>query len=261
MLFGSFHRDHIMNPDDRKNIRHRERIRIAGFRAIRFYRRIMAFFGMLLLCSVAAIVADDWLSEIIIILASSSLLLYGFFKNKQKRADGRQSELSIQAAEVCPEASLEDLSREYERLRRKEKRVEALLYLIFAAVALLWFIVFLSGDFVSIGALIISALSLLVCLGLLLSSFETWDTSGPNKYMKEYANDQQRRKSYAERSRRADHRSLSYLADVADIPITTGIASMPSEGLPFRNFCMMVVALPASRPCMPRCASSMMKYK
>ena len=47
---------------------------------------------------------------------------------------------------------------------------------------------------------------------------------------------------------------------VADIPITTGIGGIWSALLPLINFCMIVVALLASRPCIPRCASSMMKY-
>ena len=50
------------------------------------------------------------------------------------------------------------------------------------------------------------------------------------------------------------------LCVVADIPMTTGMGGMPSESLPLMNFCMIVVALLASRPCMPRCASSMIKY-
>ena len=50
-------------------------------------------------------------------------------------------------------------------------------------------------------------------------------------------------------------------AAVALTPITRGIASdNPKSGAPFKNLCMIVVALPASVPCIPRCASSIIKY-
>ena len=55
--------------------------------------------------------------------------------------------------------------------------------------------------------------------------------------------------------------SLRKRSSVALMPMTTGIASNPSASLPFRNFCIMVVALAASLSCMPRCASSMIAYR
>ena len=42
--------------------------------------------------------------------------------------------------------------------------------------------------------------------------------------------------------------------------LTCDMALGCSSSLPLINFCMIVVALLASRPCMPRCASSMIKY-
>ena len=49
-------------------------------------------------------------------------------------------------------------------------------------------------------------------------------------------------------------------ADVALMPINTGIGERLCSWLPLIKRCMIVVAIPACFPCIPLCASSIMKY-
>ena len=119
----------------------KESIRICGARARRLYRRFVIFLGMTALYS--SVMAFDafsgpWIMGWVLLLGGAAGLIFGFFKTRDKRRDERERQIDSEAAERYPEATFREYEAAFIRFRRKELRLEALLYLLFAAASLGW---------------------------------------------------------------------------------------------------------------------------
>ena len=204
----------------------KESIRICGARARRLYRRFVIFLGMTALYS--SVMAFDafsgpWIMGWVLLLGGAAGLIFGFFKTRDKRRDERERQIDSEAAERYPEATFREYEAAFIRFRRKELRLEALLYLLFAAASLGWAVLMYRSDAdptaVCFGGGIVTGALLLIAFGLLIASFEFTNRRKANPYPEDAPFlPESRRKMLLERSARPDRRSNLCLAEIVPVP-------------------------------------------
>ena len=147
------------------------KLRIFGVRQKRLMARLAGFFACAVTYSIETGVEGGFP---VMTLAILLILLYEFFKKRSLRRIEREQQLAAEAAAACPAGTQEELRECYVQLRRKELRLEALLYLLFALgfALLLWVLLFADANPLSFsfGVLFVIPGLLLTALGLFLAS-------------------------------------------------------------------------------------------
>lgn len=118
----------------------RDRLRLYGSRLNRFSFRLFIFIGMMGLYSLALGGADGQLLTGVVLVAALTVgLVVLWFTSRKQRALDRSHQLAAEVSALYPDASAEELDRAYVRHRRREMRLEALWYLLFAVLSAVWF--------------------------------------------------------------------------------------------------------------------------
>lgn len=153
-----------------------DRIRLLGARLQRLFGRFSIFIGMILLFSLTTGGAADDLGRflygaILTIGLTIGIVIWWFMSRDQRELD-RSHQLAAEVEELYPFLSRDEQEQAFFRRRGRERRVEALFYLILAALAALWFwamraigaqpLSWKVGWFVIVPALLLIALSLLI---------------------------------------------------------------------------------------------------
>ena len=155
-----------------------DRIRLYGSRLNRFTYRFFIFIGWLALYSLVTGASTDpeggRLVGLVVVVALLIGIAYGWFSARDQRNIDRSHQLAAEVTLLYPDASAEELNHAYTLRRRREMRLEALLYLIFAVFSAIWFWVMYAIDALpvswAIGWLIITPGLLLIALILLIRS-------------------------------------------------------------------------------------------
>ena len=121
----------------------KDKIRLYGARYNRFGMRFFAFIGMLAFYSLVMGVKNEdegkFLYEFVVLVGLFGLMIFGWFKGRKKREIDRSHQLSAEVSVLYPSVSSEEKKKLYMLRRRREMRLEALLYLFLAVVAAIWF--------------------------------------------------------------------------------------------------------------------------
>ena len=120
-----------------------DRIRVYGARLNRFAHRFFIFFGMLALFSLfvgaSAEGEERRVAGALLVLALSVGIVIGWFASKRQRELDRSQQLAAETTLLFPYIDAAGLDHEYTLRKRREKRLEALFYLILAVLTGLWF--------------------------------------------------------------------------------------------------------------------------
>ena len=120
-----------------------ERFRIYGARLNRFAHRFFIFVGMLALFSLVVGASAEGearrITGIVLILALCVGIVILWFTSRSQRELDRSQQLAAETALLFPYADAGERDQKYTLRKRREKRLEALFYLILAVITGLWF--------------------------------------------------------------------------------------------------------------------------
>ena len=154
----------------------RNRLRMYGARLNRFTIRLAIFVGMMGLYSLA-LGSTDWhlLSGGLLVAALTAGLVILWVTSRKQRKLDRSHQLAAEVRMLYPGFPAEELDRAYTRRRRREMRLEALWYLLFAVLSALWFWVLYATDASPLtwvlGVRTVLPALVLISAGLLVGSF------------------------------------------------------------------------------------------
>lgn len=184
------------------------KLRIRGERGARIYKRIMFYHAMMTLYAVLFGI-EIRLISVILWPALAAGLVAAFFISRQSRAAQREQQISSEVIELFPELDEAGLKEAYGKRRRKEIRLEALLYLLLGAETVLWGLILYAAGATefsySFCLTLLSPVVLLLSLGLFITSFMPLRKSD-TPTLDEYAADGELRRIMIERSLRPDQR-------------------------------------------------------
>ena len=119
------------------------RLRLCGARLNRFIYRFFIFIGMVALFSLmigASAPGEERRAMGVLLIAGLSVgIVILWFSGRRQRELDRSQQLAAETALLFPYADAEELNHEYTLRKRREKRLEALFYLILALLAGVWF--------------------------------------------------------------------------------------------------------------------------
>ena len=154
----------------------KERIRLYGARLYRFTARLAIFVGMMGLYSLA-LGSSDWhllYGAVLVAGLTVGLVILFVTGGKHRRLD-RSHQLAAEVRTLYPDFPPEEQNRAYVRRRRREMRLEALWYLLFAGLSALWFWALYAADASpltwALGVRTVLPGLLLISAGLLAGSF------------------------------------------------------------------------------------------
>lgn len=201
------------------------KLRIVGTRELYRFSRVFLFLGMLMLFSLAFGVGNE--NSIayggLLFLGALVGLIVWYFKTRGSQKEKHQRQLAAEVIEELPAEPIDTLYLSYALRRKKELRLKALLYFVFAAVTLLWSLflyvlgeqplVILVGIWFCVPALLLIGLGFLIASFLLSarSNVDRWRSVRPQRILEEHACKPYRQKEYAERLTRPDHREEGYI--------------------------------------------------
>ena len=152
------------------------RIRLYGARLYRFIARLAIFIGMMGLYSLF-LGSSDWhlLYGGLLVAALTVGLVFLWVTSRSQRKLDRSHQLAAEVRTLYPDFPAEEQNRAYTRRRRREMRVEALWYLLFAVLSALWFWALYATDAPPLiwvlGVRTILPALALISAGLLVGSF------------------------------------------------------------------------------------------
>ena len=156
-----------------------DRIRLFGARLQRVIGRFFLFIGMISLYSLTTGGAADDLGRFlygaILTIGLTIGIVIWWFRSRDQRELDRSHQLAAEVEELYPYLSRGEQEQLFFRRRGRERRFEALFYLILAALAGLWFWAMYAVGAQPLswtaGWLVIVPALLLIALGLLIASF------------------------------------------------------------------------------------------